>query len=340
MVIGGRMEAIRMRGVLGLLALILVFGLLAAGCTPKKAKEKTPIKIGINAWPGIAHAYLAQEKGFFRKNGVEVEMVLRKEYSKTIEDYKNGRIHGNLQVFADAILQDAEGIDSRVVYVCDYSETGDVIISKPEFNSLLDLKGRKVGIEGINSFSHLFVLTALEKAGLKEAQIQFEIVPAQEVIEALEKGRIDAGHTWEPTKSAAMKKGFRIIAQAKDIPGMITDGLVFKAEFVKERPGEIKAIVKSLLEARDFLYAHKEEAIKIMAKNMDMSEAEMQEGISGVHHPDLKENLRAMQKSDETSSLFGSGKTIADFYLKRGQLSRLPDLDKIIEPRFVEELGK
>jgi len=124
------------------------------------------------------------------------------------------------------------------------------------------------------------------------------------------------------------------------VPGLITDVLVFNARVIKKRPDEIKAIVKSLLEARDFLYAHKEEAIKIMAKNEDMSEAEMQEGVSGVHHPDLKENIRAMQKSDETYSLFGSGKIIADFYLKRGQLLRLPNLDKIIEPRFVEELGK
>jgi NitT/TauT family transport system substrate-binding protein len=334
------MEAIRMRGVLSLLALILVFGLLAEGCTPKKAKEKTPIKIAINVWPGYAHAYLAQEKGFFRKNGVEVELVFRKEYSKSMEDYNNGRVHGNFEVFADAILQDAQGIGSKVVYVCDYSETGDVIMGKPEFNSLLDLKRRKVGIESINSFSYLFVLTVLEKAGLKETQIQLEIVPAQEVLKALEEGRIDAGHTWEPTKTAAMKKGYKVLAEAQYVPGLITDVLVINPRVIKERPGEIKAIVKSLLEARDFLYAHKEEAIKIMAKNEDMSEAEMQEGISGVHHPDLKENLKAMQKSNETCSLFGSGKIIADFYLERGQLSSIPDLDKIIEPRFVEELAK
>jgi len=328
------------RAIKRMIVLIICSILIATTGCAKRPEAKPPIKIAINSWPGYAYAYLAQEKGFFRKNSVEVELVFRKEYSKSIEDYNKGRVHGNFEVYADVILQDAEGIGSKVVYVCDYSETGDVIIGKPEFNSLLDLKGRKVSIEGINSFSHLFVLTALEKAGLEEAQIQFEIVPAQEVLKALEEGRIAAGHTWEPTKSAAIKKGYRIIAQAKDTPGMITDVLVFKANFVKERPGEIKAIVKSLLEAKDFLYAHKEEAIKIMAKNEGMSEAEMQEGVSGVHHPDLKENLKAMQKSDETSSLFGSGKTIADFYLKRGQLSSLPDLDKIIEPRFVEELGK
>jgi len=184
------------------------------------------------------------------------------------------------------------------------------------------------------------VLAALEKSGVKEQEVRFEIVPAQEILKALEEGRIDAGHTWEPAKTAAIKKGYKVLAEAQYVPGLITDVLVFNARVIKKRPDEIKAIVKSLLEARDFLYAHKEEAIKIMAKNEDMSEAEMQEGVSGVHHPDLKGNLRAMQKSDETSSLFGSGKIIVDFYLKRGQLLHPPDLDKVIEPRFVEELAK
>jgi len=334
------MEVIRVRGVLCLLALILVFGLLAEGCTPKKAKEKTPLKIAINSWAGYAHAFIAKEKGYFEKNGARVELVFDKKYAPSRQRFINGKVDGIFEVYADAILQSSEGISLRVVYATDYSVSADVIVGKPEFKDLSGLKGKKVGIEGANTFSHLFVLAALEKSGVKEQEVRFEIVPAQEILKALEEGRIDAGHTWEPAKTAAIKKGYKVLTEAQYVPGLITDVLVFNARVIKEKPGEIKAIVKSLLEARDFLYAHKEEAIKIMAKNEDMSEAEMQEGISGVYHPDLKENLRAMQKSDETSSLFGSGKKIADFYLNRGQLSRLPNLDKIIEPRFVEELGK
>ena len=334
------MEAIRMKGVLSLLALILVFGLLEAGCTPKKAKEKTPIKIAINSWAGHAHAYIAKEKGYFEKNGARVELVFDKNYTPCRQRYIDGKVDGIFGVYSDAILLSSEGISSRVVYVGDYCVSADVIVGKPEFKDLSGLKGKKVGIESVNTFSHLFVLAALEKSGVKEQEVRFEIVPAQEILKALEEGRIDAGHTWEPAKTAAIKKGYKVLAEAQYVPGLITDVLVFNARVIKKRPDEIKAIVKSLLEARDFLYAHKEEAIKIMAKNEDMSEAEMQEGVSGVHHPDLKENIRAMQKSDETYSLFGSGKIIADFYLKRGQLSSIPDLDKIIEPRFVEELAK
>lgn len=59
-----------------LITLFLPF-LLICGCQyPKPAKE--PIKISINVWPGYAIAYLAQEKGFFKQNGVEVELILKK----------------------------------------------------------------------------------------------------------------------------------------------------------------------------------------------------------------------------------------------------------------------
>jgi NitT/TauT family transport system substrate-binding protein len=323
-----------------IIVLIICSILIAATGCAKRPEATPPIKITINSWAGHAHAYVAKEKGYFEKNGARVELVFEKDYAPSRQRYIDGKVDGIFGVYADAILQSSEGMSSRVVYIADFCISADVIVGKPEFKDLSGLKGKKVGIDSVNTFSHLFVLAALEKSGVKEQEVRFEIVPAQEVLRALEDERIDAGHTWEPTKTAAIKKGYKVLAEAQYVPGLITDVLVFNARVIKERPGEIKAIVKSLLEARDFLYAHKEEAIKIMAKNEDMSEAEMQEGLSGVHHLDLKENLKAMQKSDETYSLFGSGKIIADFYLERGQLSHLPDLDKIIEPRFVEELGK
>ena len=324
-----------------IIVLIMCSSLIAAaGCAQRPEEAKPPVKIAINSWAGHAHAYIAKENGYFEKNGARVELVFDKNYAPCRQRYIDGTVDGFFGVYSDAILLSSEGISSRVVYVGDFCVSADVIVGNPELKDLSGLKGKKVGIEGVNTFSHLFVLAALEKSGVKEHEVRFEVVPAMDVPMAMEKGIIDAGHTWEPAKSVAIKNGYKVLAEASYVSGLITDVLVFHARVVKERPGEIKAIVKSLLEARDFLYAHTEEAIKIMAKNEDMSEAEMQEGINGVHHPDLKENLKAMQRSTDTTSLYGSGAIICEFYLKRGQLSSLPDLDKIIEPRFVEELQK
>ena len=77
-----------------------------------------------------------------------------------------------------------------------------------------------------------------------------------------------------------------------------------------------------------------------MSKAEGMTQGEMEQGLNGVIQPGLEGNMKAMHKGDKATSLFVSGKMIVDFYLERGQLSVLPDLDKIIDSEFIEELNK
>ena len=178
----------------GLFALCLL-----CGCTRQQASG--PIKIAINVWPGYAHAFIARDKGFFNKHGAAVTLVLEKDITEAVQLYRNGEVDGLFAVFPDIIMLNAEGIKTKVVYIADFSDTADVIIGKPELRALADLKGRKVSFEGINSFSHLFVLKALEEAGIREFEVQFANVAAMDVLDALEHGDIAAGHTWEPVTS-------------------------------------------------------------------------------------------------------------------------------------------
>ena len=312
---------------------------MLAGCA-KGHQAKAPIKIAINVWPGCAYAFIAQEKGYFKKNGVDVQLVLDQDYSLSTKRYMNGEVDGILEVYTEAILQNSQGVPTQTVYVSDYSVTGDVIMGRPEFKVLADLKGKKVSIEGINTFSHLFVLTALSNAGIKEEDMRFAVVPAQEVFSALKSGQIDAGHTYEPTKSRALQAGYKILGSAGDVLGVITDVLAFNESVIKKRPGEIKAIVRAMLEAREFVYSNRKEAVTIMSKAEGMTQGEMEQGLNGVIQPGLEGNMKAMHKGDKATSLFVSGKMIVDFYLERGQLSVLPDLDKIIDSEFIEELNK
>lgn len=326
-----------MKRIILLLAVMAII-FTAAGCS--KTEEKRAIKISINVWPGYAHAFIAQEKGVFEKNGVEVELVLKKEITESATLYRDGEVDGVFTLVPDVVMFNSEGIGAKIVYVADYSDTGDVIIGKPEYSSLADLEDKTVSFEGINSFSHMFVLKALEKAGLTESNVRFENIPAHDVLTALEEGRIDAGHTWEPTKSQALRKGYKILGKAGDVPGIITDVLAFNSKIIKERPTDIQRIVKSILEARDFLYTNRDEALEIMSKAEEMSKEEMDQGIKGVHQPDLEENVEALKKSKKKTSLYGSGESIAEFYLNRGQLSHMPNFDEIIESKFVNELAK
>lgn len=314
---------------------VLVFTPLLTSCQSKPV-QKEPIKIAVNVWPGYAYAFLAQEKGIFQKNNVEVELILKGSTPESLKLFTDGEVDGCFDILTDIIMINARGIPARIVCVVDSSGSGDAIIGQPGITSLTDLKGKIVSYEGVNTFSHVFVLNALEKAGLKESDIRFENIAAHEVLAALEEKRIDAGHTWDPTKSQALKKGYKILATAGDYPGIITDVLVFNPKLIEERPDEIRAIVKSLFEARDYSLEHQDEAISIMADKMGLSKEEMTTGLEGLSQPDLKENIVLLTPS---SALFSSAQEILDFYIERGQLSGTLNIKSIIEPQFIVELA-
>lgn len=327
-----------MRRTRGLLIALLVV-CMVVGCARQKAEEKKPIKIGVDVFPGWGHVFIAQEKGFFKDNGVDVEIVLNEDYLTIQNQFADGELDGAFMVYADVIYANGQGIGARIVYISDHSITGDVIAAKPEFNSLKDLRGKTISVEGINSFSHLFVLAVLEKSGLKETDFFIKNIGAQEVVDALERGDIDAGHTYGQAKFKAKEKGYVYLAYAGDIKGIITDTLAFHERIIKKRPKEIQAIVKSLFEAKKFQETNREEALEIIAKAIKDTPESIGVGIDAVDYLDLKESIYAMFE-EEKMSLLESGNLIADFYLKRGQLSSIPDFDKIIEPRFVDELAK
>lgn len=312
------------------------------GCSPVKTDEEKPIKIGINAYAGYAHVFIAQEKGFFSKNSVEVEIVLNEEYMNNLKQFLDDELDGVFMVYTDAIYYHGLGYDLQVVYISDHSISADVIVAKPEFGSISDLAGKTIGVEGINSFSHFFVLAVLQKHGLKEGDFFIKNVSAQEVVDALERGDIDAGHTYGSGKFMAKQKGYTYLAFAGDVKGLITDILAFHEKIIKERPEDIKAIVKSLFEAKRFQENNRKEAIEIVAKAIHDTPDSVGAGIDAVYYVDLESSIQAMfeeeLKGEEVMSLIESGKIITDFYLKRGQLSSIPDFSEIIEPRFINEL--
>jgi len=126
--------------------------------TPGEANAAAgePIRLGVKVWAPDFFSYVAQEKGFFEKNNVNVELILVQDYLEILSAYFDGEFDGMIPVYSDVIYQNSQGMNSRVVYAIDFSNTGDVIIGTGTNNSssnstLADIKGKKVSVEGINN---------------------------------------------------------------------------------------------------------------------------------------------------------------------------------------------
>jgi NitT/TauT family transport system substrate-binding protein len=62
---------------------------------------------------------VAQEKGYFDKNNVNVNITLVRDYADAVRGYANGDYDGMFIVYSDALIQNFEEIDTKVVYNID-----------------------------------------------------------------------------------------------------------------------------------------------------------------------------------------------------------------------------
>ena len=319
------------------LVLALGAGILLWQLIPDSTR-RNPIRITMHLWPGYAHIYIAQEKGFFKEEGIEVELNLIEGVDDNIKHFREGTADAAFGLQSEAMLLAAQGVPTRIVYIVDFSNGGDVIISKLNIRTVSALKGKRVSVDKLNGFNHIFLVELLRLNGLSETDVTVVPLLASKVPEALDEGRIDAGQTWEPYQSQAIAKGYRLLASTRDAPGIVTDVLMFRSEFVEKRPEDIRKIVKCLFRALRFRARNENEAYAIMSKAYNIPPGSLKRTIQGNIFPDLDANIRAFEKTEEPTSLYWSGRIISDFFLKKGVIEKPVDLGNLHAPEIVRGL--
>jgi len=312
------------------LVIALVAGAFISYVSFQSQSQSNSIKIAIDLWPGFAHAYIAEEKGFFRDEGVNVELQINQNIEDNIQLFIDKKVDGLFGLQSDAMLLAAQGVQLKIVYITDFSNGGDVIISKPSIKTIQDLKGKSVSVEYLNSFNHIFLVQLLRMNGLQESDVKIVPVTGSEVPDKLEAGIIDAGQTWEPFQSEATEKGFRVLATSADEPGLITDVLIFHSKFVEERPDDVKKIIRAMDRALKYRNIDYIGSYGIMSEATGISPSDLKRTITGSIFPDLEENQQSFTKSTKTTSLYTSGKIISDFFLEKEIISTAINLRDIL----------
>lgn len=304
------------------------------------AVAKEPLKIGYSDWPGYTAWEIGKVKEIFKKNGVDIELVWFPVYTDSLTAVNTGQLDGNLQTWSDLMAPLAEGIDLKVVQVLDNSFGNDAIVAKPGIETVKDLKGKTVGTE-LATVDHFMLLKALAMNGMTEKDIKYTNLTVGDAAAAFIAGKIDAAAIWQPWIAQIQREGKgKVIFSSADIPGLVPDILVFHGKVLKERPEDVQAAVKSYFEIVDFIRNHEDEAVAIMAKVVEQPPADYKAFLPGTKFFDLQQNLNAFEKRDDDSSLYGSGKTIAEFLKSADQTKKVPDYGAALEPKFVKALAK
>jgi NitT/TauT family transport system substrate-binding protein len=179
---------------------------------------------------------------------------------------------------------------------------------------------------------------------MKESDVTIKNVPTNDTPQALTGGGVDAIAAWYPVAGQALKQvaGSKALFTSADVPGLIYDGLyVDKASLAKHRAEWTKVAqvwFKTIAFIKDA--KTKDEAIKIMAGKVSVAPADYEKNLAGTFLLDLEGNLKAFEKHDALSSVYGSSKVANDFNVKHGVYKDSQDVDSYLAPGIVKSLKK
>ena len=309
-------------------------GVLLYTSTFEPATE--PLKVFTTDWAPYGFAYVAQEKGIFEKNQIDVELKLLDESESLILFPQGFTADGSLEVLTDVIFINVRHISSQFVYVIDESGNADVVVSKTD--SIKELQGKTIGIWEFGGFSHIFLLELLENNGINSNDVVFREVIPDEIVDALNDGLIDAGHTFnEENIQLAKSSGYKIIATERDTPGLITDGIMFKTQVIRDRHDDVLSFVKSFKEAQEYCELNFDECVDIIAQEYGWDKSLVSEGLTSVDIKNFEDNLKLFNNKE--SPLYESGEFIIQKLREINQIPYSPEINEIINSDFVNELA-
>jgi len=316
----------------------VLFGLVIANCllwgcqasTPLTVKP-APLKVAFTSFVGNYPAIIAQEKSFFKQQGVDVELIYGDFVQSQQADFSAGKYDGIGLTLGDFIILSANNPNMQAVLVADETNGADVIVAQPDIQTVADLKGKKIG-SNLGGFSEVFVTEMLNQFNLTTDDVSLVKFDALEIPERLASNAIQAGHTWEPFLSEAIKKGARPLFTSKQTPGLISDLVAFRNETIRDRPEAIRSFVRGWLQALDFWENNLQAGNEIIAKKLNIPLETI--SLDGINLTNLQENQRFF-KADSSNSIYDFAKIYADFFIRSGNVTRIPDIKSLFNSSFL-----
>ena len=304
------------------------------------ARADDTVKIAHSTWVGYGPLYIAQSKGFFKRHGVNVDLVVMEDPKERFPTLMADKIQMIASTVDTALLYLKKPTDFQYVVAIDDSNGGDGIVALKDIKSIADLKGRKVAVND-GSVSEFYLNVLLGKAGLKESDLNTVNMTAADAGSAFVAKRVDAAVTWEPWLTRGKTTDFgHLLVDSSTTPGLITDVLIVKTDWANAHKKDVEAVVRSWDQAVAYYREHPDESIDIMAK-----------GVGGwLKDPkDFKETLTGIKfyGGEDNKTFFGTGenpgplsKTVADaikVWSDQGRLQVQTSPDKLIDYEFVHE---
>lgn len=241
----------------GAYALCVAAGAGALAQTAGAAAQK--VKVGMTNVATDIGLFVAQKRGYFQQEGLDVEFITFDSAARMMAPFASGELDVSAGApsagFFNAV---GRGIDMRIVADKVSTPPGrpsqTLIVRKDlvesgRFKTLADLKGLKLANSAPGTAAWGTIHRIIQKAGLKDADVELVALGFPQQVIALANGAIDAAFPAEPMTTEAVNKGYgvKIVTDAEIYPYHQIATIFYSGKFAKERPAAGRRFMKAFL---------------------------------------------------------------------------------------------
>ena len=264
-----------------ILVVLALAALLAAGSPAWSAAARTKIILVVPhriLFTVALPVYVAQEKGFYKENNLEVDAVFTRGGGENVQAVVSGDAQIGLGTGTLAVI--SAFVKKAPIKIAAAEITGMdafwYVQSSTTMRKLEDLSGKKVAYSRPGASSHMAVLAIADQIkakGLKPAEpVSLGGIP--EVYTGVRTGQADAGWSVAPFQLDRVEKGeLRVVVKGEEIAAMkdITPRVHFlNNDFAAKNPDAVRGFFRAQQKALDYMFENKADTAKIWIRRADL----------------------------------------------------------------------
>ena len=312
-------------------ALIAAAG-LGLGLLTRQGRE---LRLAIIDWPGYEYFYLAEDRGLARPLGLNLQVI---QYSSLL-DQRQAFERGDVQAIATtipealAICHERPARCPQLILVLDQSDGADRILARAPISTPQQLLGKRVGLESAVLAEFLLTRSLGDQPRPLRQQMQLQFDLPEGLVARLRSGELDAIVTYHPHDTALRQDpAIREVFSSRRIPGEIVDVLAVDPLTARERPQEVRALVRTWWAARDYARRNPGQAAAVMAQRQQLSPEQFQSSEQGLIYPGVMEQQRLLAPA---GPIHRSLRSVAALMREAGGMAAAAPLP-VLNPQFLE----
>jgi NitT/TauT family transport system substrate-binding protein len=308
------------------------------------------ITVGATSSTSDAPIYIADKKGFFRAEGIEVKVSNFRSASDMVAPLGAGQLDAGAGS-AGAALYNAVARGIRIKIVADkassppgYGATKILVrkdlIDSGRYKEPKDLKGLRFAMNapGVSNTSTLNTL--LKSAGLRYSDVETVDLPFPDHVVALKNKSVDASASVEPGPAIAVRNGDAVVIKADDeiLPNHQIAVLLYSEDFVRKHRADAVRFMRAYIRAVRFYNGalkngrfqgpNADEVIAILSESTPIKSRDIYQAITPTGmNPDGRVNMASLAHD-------------LAFYGEQGLIKGTINLDEVVDGSFVEAVLK